>query len=421
MTQHDNTNNVRHPALGRDFWKVWGSTAASGLSDTVAFVGTALLAASLTRDATLIAAVAVAGRTPWLLFSLHAGALVDRLDRRWILLAMNLLRVFVLASASVAVYFGWMSIYLLMGCAFLLGTAEVLYENAAQSILPRVVPKEKLPLANSRLQLAQLLGGFAGPPLGGFLFAASAAVPFGLSSVGLAVSAILVFLLARHYETSQGAGQRTSINAAITEGLRWLARHPLLRGLAVMVAVINLMNMATGAVFVLFALEKLGLSQAEFGALLTFGTAGGLLGALASGYVLQHVSSRVALLLVVALQALSYAIIALFPIPWVVGSLFGLLSFTGVIWNIVTVSLRQMLVPDQLLGRVNSSYRLLAWGVNPFGAALGGLVAHTYGLTGPYWLAAGGLGVVLAFGMVLLREPIPVTKTLNYGVPRSDQ
>ena len=225
---------ARQPGLGGRFAKLWSASAVSNLGDGVDAVALPLLAESLTRDPLLFAGVAVAQRLPWLLFSLQAGAIADRVDRRRLMAIVNAARAGLLAVFGVAVLLDAASIWLLYGVGFLLGVAETLFDNAAQSILPALVPRPALERANGRLMAAETVTNqFVGPPLGGALFSVAAAAPILLDAGTFAVSAGLIAWISGVYvtgrDTAAAAGPRPRMRTEIAEGLRWLAGHRLLR------------------------------------------------------------------------------------------------------------------------------------------------------------------------------------------------
>ena len=182
--------------LGPEYRKLWTASTVSNLGDGVTEVAAPLLAATLTRDPVLVAGLAFAHRLPWLLFTLVSGALVDRLDRRRIMWTADAVRTAMIGLLGLAVYAGLANLPLLYAVFFVLGTAETLFDNASQAILPAVVDREKLEKANGRLFGAQLVANeFAGPPLGGILFAAAAAAPFLLDAGTFAAAAALVLAM----------------------------------------------------------------------------------------------------------------------------------------------------------------------------------------------------------------------------------
>jgi len=346
-----------------------------------------LLAASLTRDPAKVAAIDLAATLPWFLFALVAGALVDRIDKRLAMSIANGVRTLLMLGLGLAVLFDASSLIVLYIVAFLLGCAETIFDNSAQAIMPAVVQRSQLERANGRLYAAEIINNqFIGPPLGGFLFAAAAAVPFLLDSASFAISAVLIAMMAGSFRASQDeTAPATTIRTDIAEGLRWLWQHRLIRTLAIMLGIWNGVSMAGFSIFVLYALEILNLSEVGYGILLGAGTVGSLIGSLAASR-LSKAGPGTTLIAMVLGGAISSLGIALTSNAFVVGAMSAIFGFTAVVWNVITVSLRQAIIPDRLLGRVNSVYRLLGWGSMPIGAALGGIMGRVYGLRSPFVL-----------------------------------
>ncbi len=376
--------------LGPEYRKLWAASAVSNLGDGITLVAGPLLAASLTRDPALVAGLTFAQRLPWLLFSLLSGALVDRLDRRRLMAAVDLFRTVVVGVLGIAVMLGWASLPLMYVAFFLLGTAETLFANASIAIMPAVVPKERLERANGRLFAAELSANeFAGPPIGGALFAAAAALPFLVDAGTFAASAALLLALRGRFRVAAAEGPAgTTIAAEIAEGLAWLLRHRLLLVLAIMLGAGNLTFSATFSVLVLLAQDVLGLGSVGYGVLLTAGGVGGVLGSLLAERVGARLGTGRALFLVLLVQGPAFAVIALSGNPFVVGAMVAVEALAAFVWNVLTFALRQTLIPEGLLGRVISAYRLVGVGSGALGAVVGGLLAREFGLTAPYWFAA---------------------------------
>jgi MFS family permease len=382
--------------LGPDYRKLWAASTVSNLGDGVTLVAGPLLAASLTRDPVLVAGLAFAQRLPWLLFSLISGALVDRLDRRMLMVAVDVFRTVLLGFLGLAVLSNFVSIPLLYVVFFLMGTAETLFDTASVSILPAVVPRESLEKANGRLFGAQIVSNeFAAPPLGGFLFAVAASVPFFLDAGSFAAAAVLVLFMRGKFRVERPEGTLpTTLRAEISEGLRWLWGNRLLRTLAVSLGIMNLTSTATISIFVLFAQERLGLGSVGYGVLLTSGAVGGVAGSLAAERFVRWLGAGTTMRLGLLIEAASAGVIALSREPLVVGAMFVLFGFHAIVWNVVTISLRQQIIPERLLGRVNSAYRLLGLGGMSAGALLGGVLARGFGLTAPFWFASLSVAVL---------------------------
>jgi MFS family permease len=368
-----------------------------------------LLAASLTRDPALISGITLTSFLPWFLLSLLSGALVDRIDRRRAMGVANVLRAGLVAGLGIAVMVDEATIYLLYAIGFLMGSGETVFDNAAQAILPSLVRRDQLEKANGRMYAAEIVTNqFAGPPLGGFLFAAAAAMPFFVDSMTFAISALLVLSFTGTFRGSKEGGVREStIRQDIVEGVRWLWRHRLIRTLAIMLGVWNGISQAGQAIFVLFALEILGLNELGFGLVLSAITAGSLVGSIVAPR-LSKLGAGKTLIAQVFLGALSALGIAVTSNPIVVAAMLVVSGVTIVVWNVITVSLRQSIIPHHLLGRVNSVYRLMGWGSMPIGAAVGGFLAAGFGLRAPFFVESAVL-----FAMALAAMPVINDRTIQ--------
>jgi MFS family permease len=371
------------PALGGAFWRLWSSDALSNLADGILKVALPLIALEFTRSPTLIAGLAFAFTLPWLLFALPAGALADRIDRRRAMLAANIARATIVGVIALGAAFGFGSIWILYIGAFTVGMAETIYDTSAQSILPQVVKRDLLPRANSRLYVAETVANqFIGPPLGGVLAATGAAIALA-TPAGMWLVAVGALLMMRGSYRVERTG-KTTIRADIAEGLRFLWRHSVLRALAIMTGVFNLASNAAFAVFVLYAVgptSPMRLTEPQYGILLTSLAAGSVAGS----FLAVPLERRLGRVRTIALSmigpALTVAVPALTTNVWAIGAAFFVGGVTIMMWNIIVVSFRQRATPDRLLGRVNSAYRLVAWGTMPIGAAIGGALAQWLGLT----------------------------------------
>jgi MFS family permease len=393
------------PGLGRGFWQLWTSSAVSNLADGILKVGLPLVAIRYTDSPGLIAGLALAMTLPWLLFALPAGALTDRWDRRRAMVGADVIRglLLVLLAGLVAVDAG--SIWLLYVIGFAVGITETIYDTSAQSILPQIVDRAALPKANGRLHAVELTANqFIGPPLGGFLVAAGLALSIATpAGMWLLAAAVLVWLPG-HYRVERL--EKTSIRADIAEGLRFLLGHRLLRTMAAMVGVMNFASNVVFGVFVLYAVgsdSAMGLSDPEYGALLTTLAIGSLVGALVAARVADRLGRARSMSLTMLASAAAWGAPAVTSNPWVIGAFFTLGGVGIAIWNVVTVSLRQNITPDRLLGRLNSCYRLLAWGTIPLGAAAGGIFGEAFGLQTAF-AVAGVVSLTALAGMLVVTD-----------------
>lgn len=370
-------------ALGVPFRKLAASAGLSNLADGIFKLALPLVAIRYTRSPALVAGIELLRTVPWLLFALPVGALTDRLDRRHTMISANVVRTVMVLVPAVAIGAGSGSIGLLYVAAVGTGIAEVFYDTSSQSILPNLVPRSRLGRANGRLAaIEQGAQQFAGPPLAGLLVAVAAAAAFW-SAAALWVGAVVLLMALRGNFRPTRAGPARTIRADIAEGVRFLLTRPLLRAMAAMVGLANLTSSAAGAVFVLYAVgaeSSLGLTEAQFGVLVLTAAAGGI----AATFIHEHVErllgragtltvSIFGMALWVGAPALTTDVL-LIAVSMVLG------GAAIMLWNIPTVSFRQAITPDHLLGRLNSVYRLLAWGTMPLGAALGGFIAEAFGL-----------------------------------------
>jgi MFS family permease len=390
------TGNSRRPKLGADFTKLWTANAISNLGDGVTGVAGPLLVASMTTNPTLVAGAVFVQQLPWLLFALPAGAYVDRLDRRRLLVAVNLTRGAVLAALAAAVWADAASIPVLYTAFLLFGTGETLADSASVALLPSIVGPEGLARANARLLGTYLVGNqLLAPPFGAWLFVVAAALPFAFDAVSFLTAALLVApLLGRHGPARQSRERRRTLRAEIAQGLGWLWHHRILRQLAVCLAVMNLAGAGTFAIWVLWARQRLGLEGVGFGALVTAYAAGGLLGALLASRLEATLGPAILLRAGLCTEAACQLVLALTRTPWVAGVTLIVFGAHAMVWGVVTVSLRQRLVPDRLRGRVNSVYFMFDLGGAALGTLLGGGLASVLGITAPFWLASGAVALL---------------------------
>jgi len=425
--------------LGGRYWRLWTASVISNLGDGVGAIAFPWLASAVTRNPLLIALIAVAQRLPWLIFTLPAGVITDRLDRRRIMVWADVARaalVGVIAATVLAGRRGLPSpeevaggadiptnaaVYgVLVGAVLLLGFAEVLRDNAAQTFLPALVKAGALERANGTLWGAEMVANsFVGPPLGSLLLGLGFALPFFVNAGGYAVAAGLVFLIAGQFRAKGAAspGTRVHWRGEMKEGFMWLWRHELLRPMAIILGLLNALGMMVWATFVLFAQEELDLQTGLFtGALrpvarlfgfesvATFiftllimgGAVGGVIGSLLAARVSRLLGSGPSLYLTIIGGGVTALVMGFAERWWLVFLMIVVATFTSVLWNVITVSLRQTIIPDRLLGRVNSVYRFFGWGMMPIGSLVGGAVvaagtawvSRSQGLRWPFFVVA---------------------------------
>jgi MFS family permease len=403
----DDVTTGAGPALGARYWRLWTSAALSNLADGVLKVGLPLVAIDFTRSPALIAGLVFAFTLPWLLFALPAGAIADRFDRRRLMLGANLVRAALLAVLVLAVLLDAGSIWALYAVALCVGTAETIYDTAAQSIMPQLVRRDQLPRANGRLYAAELVSNeFAGPPLAGFLVAAGVVVALvaPVALWGVAVAAVL--LVRGSFRVERVQARPTTLRADIAEGTRFLWRNRILRVFAAVVGVFNFTSSAKEAVLVLYVVgsaSAMGLTEQAYGWLLSTVAVGSLCGSLLAERVKQVLGRARTLVVSFFAGTLSIGILSVTVNPFVVGAAFFVGGAGVMIANITTVSLRQTITPDRLLGRVNSGHRLVAWGAKPLGAAAGGVLAQLLGLRAVF-IVMGLLSLAVLAGLVKVTD-----------------
>ena len=395
--------------LGLAFWQLWSASSLSNLADGLVKIGLPLVAVTLTDSPGLVAGITFAVTLPWLLFALPAGALADRVDRRVAMVTADVVRAAAVAVLAVTLVLGLESsaaaIWALYAVALLLGTAETVFDTSAQSILPQVVPRDRLPRANGRLIAAELTANeFIGPPLGGLLVAAGVAAAFATPATLWAAAVGALLLLRGSFSVPREAP--TTLRADVAEGLRYLWRHRLLRTLATMTGLFNSATNATFAVFVLYAVgphSAMRLTEASYGLLLATLAAGSLIGALLANPIIRRLGRSRSLALGILGGVGTVGTPALTTNALVIAAAFLIGGLTNALSNVVAVSLRQRITPDRILGRINSSYRLVAWGTRPLGAAAGGLLGELLGLRAVFAIAA-ALILAALFGMTRVTD-----------------
>lgn len=389
--------------LGADFWKLWTASAVTNLGDGITIVAGPLLVASITTNPAAVAGAVFAQQLPWLLFALISGAWADRLDRRRLVVTVNLLRAAALAVLAVAAAAGVATLPLILTVFFLLGTGETLADTASAAFVPAIVPEPLRPRANSLMYATyNVLNQLAAKPLGGWLFVLAVAVPFAVNAVTFAFSAALLFTIRAvappptvPASSSAGPGRRR-LRTEIGEGVRWLLRHRLLRTLAVTMAVGNMVFCAAFAIFVLYCGQRLGLTDIGFGVLLLAFAVGGLLGTLVAPALLRRVDAVPLLRAGLLVEVTLHATLAVTRESWIAAAMIVVFGIHTTVWGVVVTTIRQRDVPPAMYGRVTGVSSFLDLGGAALGSLLGGVVATAFGLVATYWLAAVAMALVAA-------------------------
>ncbi|MDP9866058.1 MULTISPECIES: MFS transporter [Streptosporangium] len=375
---------------GRSFRWLWAASGLSNIGDGVAVVGVSLIAVTLTRSPFLVSLVSAAATLPWLLLALHAGAIVDRHDRRRIMVTASWARAGVLAALAVTAWLGAFSLPVLLAGALLIGVAEVFSDTSAQSVLPMTVPRDRLGSANGQLIAAQTVGNnFLGGPLAGLLIGSGAAAVLGVPALLYAVAGLALTGMRGRFRVETPS--KRALRADIADGLRYLRDHRILRALAAFAGVLNFANAAYFAVFVLWVVgeeSRVGLPAGDYGVLTAALAAGAVTGSLLAGWVARRVGQVRTMLTANLANGFLLLVPVLLPTPVAIGVTAVFLGATNAASNVILVSLRQRLIPENLLGRVNSGYRLIGMGASPLGAAAGGVLGTYAGLPMVFCTAA---------------------------------
>jgi len=401
----ENANShVSIQTLPANFWRHFAASVSSNLGDGMVAAAAPLLALSLTNDTRLIAAVSAAAMLPWLVLSLPAGVFIDRHERRDILTASNGVRAALFGILALSIVLDLITIWLLLVIVLFLAVGEVFFDMAAQAFLPSIIDESLLERANGRLYAAEVAANsFVGLPVGAWLFVVAAAAPFGLQATALLVAAALITSIrlpqrAEPTHSNHDAMAQRRLTTEIREGLRWLWAHPFLRLLALMLGAANMCHMFAQSIFAKFVRDELGLGPRGFGLLLSASAIGSIVGGLVGSRIARKLGAATAIVgayvMFAALEILPGAV----PQVWAVVVAGVLMSVSGTVWNVLTVSARQRLIPSELFGRVNSVYRFIGTGTSAFGAIIGGQIAFHFGLRATYLVSGATLSIVLALG-----------------------
>ncbi|MDT4964857.1 MAG: hypothetical protein QOF87_4504, partial [Pseudonocardiales bacterium] len=373
--------------LGSGFRWLLASSWLSNVGDGISIAAGPLLVASLTGNAFLIACAALLQWLPPLVFGLWAGALSDRVNRKLIVVTADLLRAAVLVVLSLTIVTGTVSIALVLGTLFVLGTAEVFADNTSSTLLPMLVHRDDLAIANSRFLVGFItVNQLVGPPIGAALFAAGTASPFVAQAVLVALGAILVSRIVLPAQVREDRGKR-AVRHDIAEGVRWVRHHAAVRTLVLTIFTFNITFGAAWSVLVLYATHRLGLGSIGFGLITTVSAVGGLLGTLSYGWIIRRVSLGNIMRVGLIIETLTHLGLAIATSPWVAMPIFFVFGAHAFIWGTTSITVRQRAVPTELQGRVGSVNTVGVFGGLVIGSGIGGLLAEHVGLTAPFWFA----------------------------------
>jgi MFS family permease len=393
-------------ALPHSFRLLWAATGVSNLGDGIRQAALPLAAVSITHDPRLVAGVAVAERLPWLLLILPGGVLADRLDRRRLRVTLDIVRSVAMGGFAILAATGSLEIWLVYVLAIVLSSAESIVDSSSMALVPSLVSDAELERAASVLTSTELVtNDLVGPPLGGLLFAVAIAAPFATDSLSFLVAALVGMRIAGSFRAAPRAATRASASSVVrdmAEGVRWLWHRPMLRDLALISTGLGTFVYVANAVLVLFAVRTLGLGNFGFGLFLIPGALGGIAGSIVAPRMRRY-RLRPVLVVSIACSGLSYAAMAVQTHVVPAAVLLAVTVGGAMVWNVLTLALRQRTIPDELLGRVGASYRLLVYVGMPLGAFAGGWLADALSVDAA--ILIGGLGLV-AMAVVTLFIPL---------------
>lgn len=385
---------IAPPRFGDGFRRLLMSSWAGDIGDGVALAAGPLLVVSQTRDPFLIALATLLQRLPWLVFGLYAGVCADRYDRRRIIVIGNSVRAVVLVALSALIVTDAVSVTAILLAVTLLGSAEVFVDTTGHTMLPMLVDKDDLGVANSRLMFGRItLNRLGGPALGALLFAAGMAVPFVLQGVCVAFAALIVrsIVIDRPAQTSE----RSSAIGEIKEGLRWVWHHAAIRTLTITTFAFNITFGAVWAILVLYSVERLGLGAIGFGLLTSFGAAGGVLVAVTYGRIERRLGMANIMRIGLSIEVLMHLTFAINSTPWIAFAMFFIFGMHEAAWGTTSTTIRQRVVPEEFQGRVSSVTGVGVFSTLVLGALLGGVIASKWGVTGPFWFGFVGSLITL--------------------------
>lgn len=381
--------------LGLGFRWLMVSSWVGNVGDGVAVSAGPLLIASETRSAFLVASAAFLQRLPWLVLGLPAGAIADRIDRRLLLVCSETCRALVIVVLAIGLFTGHVGVYLVLAAMLLLGVADVFSNTTAGTLLPMLVEKGDLGLANSRMLGSVVVGEqMIGPPIGALLFSVGRAWPFLAQAVIVTTALLLVWQIGTRNVSSSGP-RNSRIRSDIREGFRWLLRHPPVRTLALTILSFNITWGAGWSVLVLYALHHLHMSKVGYGLLTTSTAVGGMLAILMYRRLELRWPLGNIMRVCLTLEVCTHLSLALDTKAWIAVIIMFVFGAYAFVWATVSTSVRQRAVPKDLQGRVGSVYLISMIGGLVLGQVVGGAIAQHWGVVAPFWFAFVGSGLTL--------------------------
>jgi MFS family permease len=385
----NSTNSKQVGKLNTDFWKYWTGQTVSNLGSSITLFALPLLVYKLTGSAFNLGITTAAEFIPYLLFGLILGAWTDRVNRKRMMIGADVARALIIASIPLLYAFGLLTVWWIYIVGFVHATLTICFEAGQFAAIPSLVNKDDLVTANGRIQASYSGASVAGPLLAGVLVTL---VPLAalmlVDALSFLVSSFSLALIRISFNTGEKR-ERTSIRSDVFEGLRYVLRHPVLRNISLMMALVNFVGVTTNAQLIFFAKTRLQATDFQASLLYSAGSLGVVILALAAGPLRKHWSFSTVALGALMMEGILTVIFSLMRMYWAAIVLWTLIGGLGILFNINTSSLRQTIVPNHLLGRVVSIASVLAWSAIPLGSLLGGYaisrtqnVALVYGVIG---------------------------------------
>ncbi len=361
----------------RDFTLLWSGQAISSLGTMITQTAYPLLVWDLSHSAALVGLVGALSTLPYIFLSLIVGALIDRWDRKRVMILCDIGRALNLASVIGVLALGRLTVAQICANTLIEGTLYVFFNLAEASTLPHVVSKEQIPLATAQNEATTGTTVLVGPALGGALFTLSQFVPFLADAISYTVSVITLSFIRASFQEARQEGQQRHLLAEIREGLSWLWRQPLIRYLALLTGGLNFVGAGLIPILLVLVKRQHG-SSLLYGTILTIGGVGAIVGSLLAASIQRRFRFGPIIITLIWFEALWFPLYAVAPNPLFLGIISAGLFMVGPIYNVIQFSYRITLIPDELQGRVNSVFRLLAFGFQPFGFALTGLLIQWF-------------------------------------------
>jgi MFS family permease len=381
--------------LGRSFRYLLAAATITNAGDGVVIAAGPLLVASLTSDPFLVSLALFVETVPFLLFGLFGGVAADRFDRRRMVIVANLARVVLFAFLVVTIVTGAATIWIVLVTLFALGTAEVMADSASSTLLPSIVDRADLGIANARSSASMLLTNqLLFPPVGAFLFALDRSVPFATNAVCVLAGAILISRVVTPAREARPAGG--SVMGDLTAGIRWLIAHPPMRTLTLTIVTFNVTYGAAWSVLVLYAIQRLGMDEVGFGLITTAIAVGGVVGTASYGRLERRFRLGDIMRVGLVIETVTHLVLAITTSAAVALAMLVVFGAHAFVWGTTSTVVRQRSVPDEFLGRVGGVYRVAIQGGIVVGTPIGGLLAGAFGITAPFWFAFAGSAILVA-------------------------